>query len=463
LATPAAVPNTDGDTVPNYLDLDSDNDGLTDALEGGLADTNGDGLIDNFTDADGDGYDDATTTAPAAVPNTDGDTVPDFLDLDSDNDGLTDALEGGLADTNGDGIVDNFSDADGDGYDDGTLATPATIPDSDGTGNPDYLDLDSDDDGLTDLEESGLVDADGDGLVDNFTDADGDGYDDAVLASPAPVTDTDGNGIPDFQEPSEPVTPPPATTPTTPAPKPCCILQTGLEGHGGSMGTIFLGLLAALFVIRRRLGFSNFFMPVALASLMLSSPLAAEDDQDFNGRLYLGLSAGISQLEPLSPCGCQFVDDNEDTTIGLHLGYDLTKRITLEAHYAELGEAGIGLSSTREHQGEVDYTHFGVSALVYLLNNCGEDEYDNFGYYAREGLSLYGRIGASNMDNDSSNIIFERQEDIHLHLGLGLEYGFANGFALRGEFISYDEDAKVLTLAIIKRFGTVRDDFRARR
>ena len=40
--------NTDGDDLPDYLDIDSDNDGIQDIVEGGDSDldTNGDGVID---------------------------------------------------------------------------------------------------------------------------------------------------------------------------------------------------------------------------------------------------------------------------------------------------------------------------------------------------------------------------------------------------------------------------------
>lgn len=43
--------NADG--TPDYLDLDSDNDGITDVTENGGVDANGDGIIDG-ADADND-------------------------------------------------------------------------------------------------------------------------------------------------------------------------------------------------------------------------------------------------------------------------------------------------------------------------------------------------------------------------------------------------------------------------
>ncbi|MCB0130765.1 MAG: hypothetical protein KDD78_07945, partial [Caldilineaceae bacterium] len=77
--------DTDGDTIPNYLDEDDDGDGLLTKDE----DPNGDG---DPTDDD-----------------TDGDLIPNFLDADDDGDGIPSAEEGD-GDDDGDGIP-NYLDA----------------------------------------------------------------------------------------------------------------------------------------------------------------------------------------------------------------------------------------------------------------------------------------------------------------------------------------------------------------
>jgi hypothetical protein len=80
--------DSDGDGAPDYRDFDSDNDGLSDSLEGSPADASG----------------------PA---DTDGDGVDDYVDLDSDGDSLSDVLEE-TADWDGDG-VENWRDPLNDG------------------------------------------------------------------------------------------------------------------------------------------------------------------------------------------------------------------------------------------------------------------------------------------------------------------------------------------------------------
>ena len=177
-----ALNDSDNDGVPDYLDLDSDNDGITDMIEVGASTSHdgnqdarldgsvgNDGLVDTLqTDIDNGGYDFDNNGTADAVPDSDGDGTADFRDLDSDGDGLTDLLEAGGSDDSpagGDGRVDEFADADGNGLDDAMAAVPLTVADTDGDGMPDYRDTDSDNDGLSDAEE-GSDDSDGNGIPD---------------------------------------------------------------------------------------------------------------------------------------------------------------------------------------------------------------------------------------------------------------------------------------------------------
>ena len=225
------VDDTDSDTVPDYRDLDSDNDGINDVDEGGNGphDTNDDGMVDgNDTDGDGilpnvDGNEGTYGDANDPVhQDTDSDTVPDYRDLDSDNDGINDVDEGGNGphDTNDDGMVDG-NDTDGDGIlpnvdgNEGTYgdANDPVHQDTDSDGVPDSQDLDADNDGINDVDEdapSGLpgpLDTNDDGVIDG-TDTDNDGILPAVDGNEGtygdandPVhQDTDSDGVPDSQD-----------------------------------------------------------------------------------------------------------------------------------------------------------------------------------------------------------------------------------------------------------------------
>jgi gliding motility-associated-like protein len=118
--------DSDTDTTPDFLDTDSDNDGISDLIESqpntlvanSTADVNKDGLYDVF----------GTGTIPQ---DSDSDTISDYLDLDSDNDGVKDEIE--------------------------------TNTDQDADGIPNYRDLDSDKDNCYDVLEAGFSDGDSDG------------------------------------------------------------------------------------------------------------------------------------------------------------------------------------------------------------------------------------------------------------------------------------------------------------
>ena len=161
--------DSDGDNILNYRDPDSDNDGIPDAIENGVAaynDSDGDGIDDAFDvdilsgeDANNDGIDDSVT-----LLDSDGDGRYNMFDNDSDNDGMADGMEANVdpsQDSDGDGINDVYDthtvggiDADGDGLIDGIFP-----PDTDEDSFADYLDLDSDNDGLLDVAEAGGVDS----------------------------------------------------------------------------------------------------------------------------------------------------------------------------------------------------------------------------------------------------------------------------------------------------------------
>ncbi len=184
-------------------DNDLDDDGISNIQEGNgvdpSADDDNDGLA-NYEDPDYPGFEDINSDGINDRFDQDLDGIPDILDIDSDNDGVADIIEAGGSDANGDGLVDNFVDADEDGWadiydtDDDTTPEPndgagTALPhsDDDGDGLPNSIDLDSDSDGVADIVEAGGMDMNGDGLIDNPTDSDGDGYADMV--------DTDNNNI----------------------------------------------------------------------------------------------------------------------------------------------------------------------------------------------------------------------------------------------------------------------------
>jgi len=189
----AMTPDTDADGVSNKSDTDSDNDGITNNDE-----TTGDSAAMTSTialrnedpkDSDGDGI------ANLRDLDSDGDCIPDHFEA------------GGGNDADKDGRSDNFVDVDMDGlhneHDPDQIGNILAVPDTDKDGIPDFLDRDSDNDGRTDAEEAGGLDEDGDGIHDELEDLNRDGLADSChpdTGTPLPILDLNSNGVPDHLE-----------------------------------------------------------------------------------------------------------------------------------------------------------------------------------------------------------------------------------------------------------------------
>jgi len=188
--------DSDGDGVPDYLDIDSDDDGIPDNIE---AQTTEGYIPPSGNDADGNGLDDAYEFGGGLglLPvDTDGDALPDYLDDDSDNDGVPDIIEG--HDYDFDGVPDVVyigSDKDNDGLDDGfegsvvldidvndEMDDPRNdLPNTDASDDLNYRDIDDDNDGFMTIDED--LNTDGDWSND----------------------DSDNDGTPEYLEPNSAV------------------------------------------------------------------------------------------------------------------------------------------------------------------------------------------------------------------------------------------------------------------
>ena len=247
-ATALTVPDTDSDGIDDYLDLDSDGDGISDNREAQLAATY---VAPTLNDSDGDGildvYDEDFAVGNAITP-VDTDAAgngADYLDLDSDEDGIPDNIEGfdadmdGFADWDTNGNNDPSDeigfdvDADNDGisllYDDVSVissinnidGSTSALQNSDSDAIPDFRDIDDDGDGINtalednntngiftdDFTQGGAIipdylfnpDLDGDNVLDNIDlDSDNDGIltiDEIDGDLPSPFGDDDNDGL----------------------------------------------------------------------------------------------------------------------------------------------------------------------------------------------------------------------------------------------------------------------------
>lgn len=209
----------DADGIANHLDIDADDDGITDVVEnasGAVSADNGgsgslDGRVHNFIDTSNDGWNDASSSATS---DRDSDGIPDFLDIDADNDGIADYIEGVCTacptasepsgnDGDGDGLLDLYETLSGDNTDNVGGSNQGVSPNFDDDdlvdADADYLDTDSDEDGSFDWNEGFDNNGDGSALDDLITIA---ANYESANGNPGDYTtaDSDTDGIPDWAD-----------------------------------------------------------------------------------------------------------------------------------------------------------------------------------------------------------------------------------------------------------------------
>ena len=200
----------DNDGVPNHFDLDSDNDGIFDIVEAGnsRADTNRNGRTNNTVGANGldntvENNDTFSASITYTIPNSDDNNGnPNFIDIDADGDGIVDNIEAQTTISynppNGAVTISGID----------TTYPNGVIPvDTDNDNIPDYIDENSDDDYRPDTIEG--WDFNNDGIAETIAstiDADNDGLDDAYDNNDNLINPTNGQVPIDFPNVDIPIT-----------------------------------------------------------------------------------------------------------------------------------------------------------------------------------------------------------------------------------------------------------------
>lgn len=511
--------DNDGDSIPDYRDLDSDNDSITDTIEADVTDIDQDGRVDNLIDNNGNGWHDLAESTTLNVPDIDNDGLPDFRDTDSDNDGLPDLFEVGGTDVDQDGRIDRFVDGNNDGLDDAVLAIPASLSDSDQDSIYDFRELDSDNDGVNDLVEIGGTDVDGDGRVDTLldsdsdlipdvvdvdstggSDADNDGIDDSAdvdfvngldtdfdgiidardpdsngdgladasqFAQGAVIPDTDEDSVPDFQEPLKNGT-----------------VKTSLSGNGAGCSIadspqsqrtdviLWLMLLVAI-VNKLRARLRLVVNSVLMATLLSSCSLLSKGQQ----------TSGLQSSKPVNEApvirhdppvrrvyiGAGFgismlAPDTEDTELKIANGNSSAGHLHLGMDISKRlsGELQAGtLGSTilePRNLATVEDTATSVSYSAFAASALFYSGINRAAVSRRQGLMGYMRLGLGVLTSSGTGVEVEQLNSVQFLLGVGAEYGMRNGLALRAELLSYDADARALQMALLYRFGKAKSE-----
>jgi len=451
--------DSDADLLPDYLDTNSNNSGQFDIATTSLQalDGNNDGAIDLVVDPDGDGILSSADLLPNqfgnllaadsdgdgiadgldldsdgdGIPNLvegfddlDGDGVPNYLDLDTDNDGLADVVEGGGNDVNGDGRLDAALDLNGDGLADSVDpnlgGTPLPLPDSDGDGLPDYQDLDSDADGIASVLEAGENDANNDGQVDDFIDQNGNGWSDnqeILLGGVTLQSGEVGEGI--------------------------YVLQSSLNGIG-SLSTLSLWLLFPLLLLRQR----RFQVILVLPLLLFFSHAYAIEGDYSRPNWYVGINGGLTELTPRENQSGLVVADKNSNGVGLLMGRHLLDQFALDFFAIDGGFAAIKHQNPAvDLQGGLHYKFYGSSLAWFPWTHQ-----PMFAPYIKAGL----HYNENSVDN--SRINYEKLNNLGLHLGLGLVWYALPRLGVTLDYSSFDRDANYLSLGLRLVLGSQKEE-----
>ncbi len=513
--TPTALTDTDGDGIPDVRDLDSDDDGIPDVREAGLIDADGDSRMDpgqtrtgsprdtdsnglpdfrqvNGTrvtgaDTDGDGIRNAADPAPQmfgtfvdsdgdgvpdaqdldldndGIPNaldgsddTDGDGLPNLADLDSDGDGIPDLVEAGGTDANGDGVVDNFVDVNHNGlsdqYEPALGGHALVLADTDGDGIDNHRDLDSDGDGISDVVESGGVDANNDGRQDGV-DSNHNGLVDSVEATlsggkPLARPDTDGDGMIDsLDTDSDNDQIPDAREGRADSLVAAGKLQTAVRGVGAFDPLPLIGMFGILVwtVLRRSRRMTAARAVPAVACVLLGAQAFDAHAGDTSSKgFYLGADTGMSMMKPREKGAGYQLDDKTSLGYRFDLGYSWSANWSAELFYADGGDVGIASDNAAVgHLGTISYRMAGAGVEWAPLAG-GRD--------ARWFPLI--KIGAVQIHNQASSemIHYEKLNDVGLYLGGGMGLRFGRDWLALGEVISYDQDELFVTLGVRRKF-----------
>lgn len=165
---------------------------------------------------------------------------------------------------------------------------------------------------------------------------------------------------------------------------------------------------------------------------------------DFRSRVYAGVSFGQSRLNPETAGTDYRVESTSAVGTQLRLGYDLHRALAVELDTALLGSSALG-----QNNSGVEFSAATVSALIYGLGGVQKRS-------RREGLSAFARLGYGLLNTVSIIENFEFSGPVPV-LGLGAEYGFANGVGIRTEITRFSSDVSHVGIGAIFRFGVSSD------
>ncbi len=413
--TQLPVRDTDGDGQPDFQDVDSDNDSISDMVEAGVKainDPDNNGMINGAVDANGI----PVTVSSIAIPrDTDSDGVPDYRDLDSDNDAINDVIEVASADVNGDAMVDE----------NGYLVDANALPDTNSNGIPDVLEPNN-------TKLSSELDQNGDGVIDDMSDKDGDGIADVA-------DDSVGFGDSGLAARSNDES-----------------LETAVTGKAGASGPMGLAMMMLLLAVRRFGGkkllqrflpmllMALFIVPSLMPSTAMANNCSASSQQNgFTACNYVAAGGSITKVAPEGKAGGFSTSDKNSKGYNVVAGRHFAPHWFAELGYTDMGEAT--LSNGDQTVGDETISYKVPSAHVGYLVRSPEKPLN---FFVKGGLSAIQNTASSD------TVPFEKQTNVQLSVGVGTQWqAKKSGFFTRLGVDVHDRDAIATSLTFGYKFG----------
>jgi len=175
----------------------------------------------------------------------------------------------------------------------------------------------------------------------------------------------------------------------------------------------------------------------ALLIVTCLSSAYADVNNEYQDPFYVGLGVGLSFLEPVSNSVALTLTEDSDFAYKVFAGYAVDERWSIEAFWANLGNAQLGSTGTTI---DIEYKAFGVGGLYYYpLNNRWR---------------VFAKAGVGRLSNKALGVALERIEDNFIYAGAGITWNMVGTWDLRAEYEYFDTDAQLLSFNVIKRFGS---------
>ena len=173
-------------------------------------------------------------------------------------------------------------------------------------------------------------------------------------------------------------------------------------------------------------------------SICTFSVQADNDSSEFEDPFYVGLGLGLSFLEPETNSVALTLTEDSDAAYKLLVGYRFNENWSIEGFWANLGEAEVTATTGTKYN--IEYKTFGVNGL--------------YNYPLNDRWSIFARLGAGRLENNVQGVNVERVEDYFIAAGGGVTWNMTGTWDLRAEYEYLDTDAQLLSLNVIKRFGS---------